>query len=99
MSYKPRLSSHMDSLLVVLASDYADYGGAVKRWEDAEHAYPDCSVGCRWYIPLEGLLGADWGVCAHAGTPRAGLLTFEHQAGFGCFEAARDADPFGEDEE
>ena len=28
----------------------------------------------------------DWGVCSKLGAPRAGLLTFEHQTGRGCFE-------------
>jgi hypothetical protein len=30
---------------------------------------------------LAGQLGQDWGVCANLQSPRAGLLTFEHQ---GC---------------
>jgi len=41
----------------------------------------DCSCGCRHYVPLEGKEGADWGVCTNPRSPRAGLLTFEHQ---GC---------------
>ncbi|MBO0862271.1 MAG: DUF3027 domain-containing protein [Chloracidobacterium sp.] len=41
----------------------------------------DCSCGCRHYAPLEGKEGADWGVCTNPRSPRAGLLTFEHQ---GC---------------
>jgi hypothetical protein len=39
---------------------------------------------------MGGDLGFDWGVCAKAGAPRAGLLTFEHQAGYSCFEADED---------
>jgi len=31
-------------------------------------------------------LAYDWGVCSKQGAPRAGLLTFEHQTGKGCFE-------------
>lgn len=97
MSYKPKLSKHLFGLLTVLPTDYDDYGGQVKRWADAEEAYPDCSCGCRWHIPLEGLLGADFGVCGKAGAPRAGLMTFEHQAGYGCFEIIPEADPFNEE--
>jgi len=69
-----------------LPTDYSDYGGEVERWADEKVAYPDCSCGCRFFVPLEGKLGFDWGVCAKQGAPRAGLLTWEHQAGFGCFE-------------
>lgn len=70
----------------VLPTDYADYGGQVVRWGDPSKSYPDCSAGCKWFVPLEGRLGADWGVCVKRGAPRGGLLTFEHQAGHGCFE-------------
>lgn len=57
-----------------LPTDFKPYG---KR----ERTGPDCSCGCRWFRPLEGKEGADWGVCANPDSPRAGLLTFEHQ---GC---------------
>ncbi len=43
----------------------------------------DCSCGCRWYVPLEEGLGADWGVFTNSGSPGAGLLTWEHQ---GCYK-------------
>ena len=68
-----------------LPTHYTDYGGTVERWADSDN-YPDCSCGCRWFVPLDGELGWDWGVCAKIGAPRAGLLTFEHQTGRGCFE-------------
>ena len=55
-------------------TDFAPYG---IRQRDAA----DCSCGCKHYIPLADALGADWGVCANPRSPRAGLLTFEHQ---GC---------------
>jgi hypothetical protein len=71
--------------LTRLPTDYRDYGGEVERWADDKLAYPDCSCGCRHFAALEGKLGADWGVCAKQDGPRFGLLTFEHQAGFGCF--------------
>lgn len=78
--------------LKVLPTDYSDYGGEVKRWADNSLNYPDCSSGCRFFVQLEGRLGSDWGVCAKAGAPRAGLLTWEHQAGFGCFEGEKHED-------
>ena len=45
------------------------------------HDKPDCSSGCKHFIPLEGRVGMDWGVCSEPRSPRAGLLTFEHM---GC---------------
>ena len=72
-------------ILKRLPTDYSDYGGEVERWADGND-YPDCSCGCKWFLPLDGELGWDWGVCAKIGAPRAGLLTFEHQTGRGCFE-------------
>jgi hypothetical protein len=75
-------------LAVELESDFEPYG---KRDRDAA----DCSCGCRHYATLEGCLGADWGVCMSKTSPRAGLLTFEHQ---GCpdFEAGIDPDDVNE---
>lgn len=79
--------SHDELLLIArkLPTDYADYGGEVRRWEDPGTAYPDCSMGCRFAAWLKGQLGMDWCVCANPNSPRGGLLTFEHQAGRGCF--------------
>jgi hypothetical protein len=59
-----------------LPSDFEPYG------ERPRHG-PDCSWGCRWFIPLEHGLRYDWGVCHNPRSPRSGLLTFEHQ---GCAE-------------
>lgn len=56
-----------------------------ERWADSDN-YPDCSCGCKYFIPLDHDFGCDWGVCTNPSTPRAGLLTFEHQTGRGCFE-------------
>ena len=74
--------------LRVLATDYDTYGGKVNRWADPAVDYPDCSCGCRFFIPLTDPYAHDWGVCSKAEAPRAGLLTWEHQAGFGCFVAS-----------
>lgn len=73
------------TILTRLPTDYTDYGGEVERWAD-NGAYPDCSCGCKYFLPLEGDLSSDWGVCGNPSSPRAGLLTWEHQTGRGCFE-------------
>jgi hypothetical protein len=84
------------NIVKVLPTDYTDYGGEIERWKDSND-YPDCSSGCRYFLPLEGELGADWGVCSKQSAPRAGLLTFEHQTGRGCFEYGDDEEIFAED--
>lgn len=72
---QPSLHEHLHSICRNLPSDFEPYG---KR-ERADE--PDCSVGCKHFLKLPGKLGYDWGVCANPASPRAGLLTFEHQ---GC---------------
>lgn len=57
-----------------LPSDYLPYG-------ERERDEADCSCDCKHFLKLPGKLGMDWGVCANPDSPRAGLLTFEHQ---GC---------------
>ncbi len=63
-----------------LPTDFDPYGQ-----QDREAAYEagasDCSSGCIWFHELSGKRGYDWGVCGNPKSPRAGLLTFEHQ---GC---------------
>ena len=61
-----------------LPTDFEPYG---ERDRDTADPCGDCSCGCRHFVPLKGDLGFDWGVCANSASPRAGLLTFEHQ---GC---------------
>lgn len=83
------------SVVNVLPTDYAGYGGEVPEEEKAG----DCSCGCRWAAYLEQ--SGDWLVCTkprwaqlpHRSrawlsqfSPRLGELTWEHQAGHGCFE-------------
>jgi hypothetical protein len=79
-------------LAVVLPTDYTDYGGTVKRWANDGESYPDCSCDCVWAAWLGFELGLDWCVCARPDGVRAGMLTFEHAAGYGerCYEDARD---------
>ncbi|HMF33459.1 MAG TPA: hypothetical protein VKK79_18685 [Candidatus Lokiarchaeia archaeon] len=67
----------------ILPTDYADYGGEIKRWELDNEMYADCSSGCIHWVEIDN----NWGVCAKEGGPRAGLLTWEHQAGYNCFES------------
>ena len=69
-------------IVKILPTDYKEYGGEVERWQDPAKAYPDCASGCRHWWALD----ADWGVCKNPRSPRAGLLTWEHQAGEGCWE-------------
>lgn len=33
---------------------------------------------CPYYVPLDGRLGADWGVIVHPESTRFAMLTFEH---------------------
>jgi len=49
---------------------------------------PNCEA-CRWFQPLLRAGALDWGVCANAQSPRAGLLTYQEQ---GCphFEQAEE---------
>ena len=81
---------HKWDILKRLPTDYRDYGGQVERWKHVDLSYPDCSAGCKWFVPLYDAewdgQDADWGVCTNLNSPRAGLLTFEHQAGFKCYE-------------
>ena len=71
---KPSLHAHLHTICRHLPSDFEPYG-------ERERDGPDCSCGCKHFLKLPGKLGMDWGVCAHPSSPRAGLLTFEHQ---GC---------------
>jgi len=69
-------------IVKILPTDYTDYGGEVERWQDPSKGYLDCSSCCRHWWALD----SDWGVCKNPRSPRAGLLTWEHQAGEGCWE-------------
>jgi hypothetical protein len=79
----------------VLPTDYSDYGGDAVRWERDTDADHDCSTDCRWFVRLhndtQDSADADWGVCTNRRSPRCGLLTWEHQAGRGCWEGKYEA--------
>jgi hypothetical protein len=64
-------------VLKYLDSDFEPYGKRSRK----DDFGPDCSCGCKFFVPLEGKLGYDWGVCANTESARAGLLTWEHM---GC---------------
>jgi len=83
------------SLCRKLPSDFRPYG---ERDRAKAESPADCSSGCRHFLPLDGEVGTDWGVCANPKSPRAGLLTFEHQ---GCpeFEADTEAEDGAAEEE
>ncbi len=80
------MHEHLWTLCRRLPSDFQPYG---LRDRDAEECWQNCSCGCRHYLPLRGELGYDWGVCSNARSPRAGLLTFEHQR---CLEFEAEAE-------
>ena len=44
----------------------------------------DCSCGCYFFLWLAEC--GDWGVCCNPESPRAGLLTWEHQGCKGHFK-------------
>jgi hypothetical protein len=79
----PTLHDHLWNVCKTLPSDFEPYGkrkrDEVVNGEDLWHQ--DCSCGCKFFKPLEGQEGNDWGVCWNPNSPRNGLLTFEHQ---GC---------------
>lgn len=77
----------LHGILRKLPSDFEPWG---QRSRENDWG-PDCSCGCRWFIRLRAGLNRDWGVCANPGSPRCGLLTFEHQ-GCGEFEASEQID-------
>ena len=81
----PITHEHLLGIRKAMATDYMEYGGTVERWKDEDESYPDCSNGCRWAAWLQAYPG-DWCVCTNTLSARCGLLTFEHQAGYGCFE-------------
>jgi len=85
MKKMSELHEELLHVVVRLPKDYDPFGD-VKRWENPEENYPDCSMGCKYYKTLSGELGSDWGVCVNRNSHRFGFLTFEHQAGKDCFE-------------
>ncbi|HYE78263.1 MAG TPA: DUF3027 domain-containing protein [bacterium] len=57
---------------------------------DQDHIEDQCG-GCRFYVPLEGDLGRDWGVCCtNPESTSEGQLRFEHD---GCEAYGSDTEP------
>jgi len=81
----------LHSILKKLPSDFEPWGERSREHDSG----PDCSCGCRWFVKLEGMLRYDWGVCYNPTSPRAGLLTFEHQ-GCPAFEGDEEDVDYGE---
>ncbi len=76
---------HCFRIVVRLPTDYQPWG-EVHRWEGAWNGCdPDCSTSCKFWWNH----GGDWGTCCNPASPRHGLLTFEHQAGRGCYQWSR----------
>ena len=78
-----KMHEHLCGIVKNRPSDFEPYGNR-SRTEDWG---PDCSCGCKHFLPLEGELRSDWGVYSNPASPRVGLLTFEHQ---GCREFEED---------
>lgn len=88
VSYRPTLPTRVDLKTVggdvdhkrlwEVCREQAEY---VAGTDTDHHNKPDCSSGCRYFMPLEGKNGMDWGVCSEPRSSRAGLLTYEHM---GC---------------
>jgi len=76
------MNNHFLNILIRLDTDYTDYGGKVVRYSDVESNFPDCASGCRWFNRIDD----DYGICTKPNAPRAGMLTYQHQAGYGCYE-------------
>ena len=70
------MKEYQHRLLKKVCPNWADYM-AGKMGVDTFGS--DCSCGCKFFYELEGQ--GDWGVCLNKQSPRAGLLTWEHQ---GC---------------
>jgi hypothetical protein len=81
-------SDHLWNVVKILPTDYSEYGGQIKRSEEVEGYYPDCSSDCKYFIQLYDKKTAtyfsDWGICSNFKSPRKGLLTWKYQAGLGC---------------
>jgi hypothetical protein len=92
ISTKQNSEKRIFNIIKVLPTDYATYGGEVVRWQKEDENYPDCSCQCRYFTRLEHsqmVSDPDFGVCMNPDSARAGMLTFEHQAGYQCHDGSR----------
>lgn len=90
---KPKRDQSLLEVCKILDTDYSEYGGKIRRNNDPDYYYSDCGSGCKYFISLynEKYRDADidFGVCTNKKSKRCGLLTYEHQAGYGCFEVEK----------
>jgi len=70
------ISKRKHSLLKKCCKDWDAY---MKGEMGVDNFKVDCSCGCYFFFNLQD--SGDWGVCCNPESPRAGLLTWEHQ---GC---------------
>jgi len=75
------ISKHKHNLLTKCCKNWDEYV-AGKMGVDSYNI--DCSWGCYFFLNLEG--SGDWGICCNPESPRAGLLTWEHQGCAGYFQ-------------
>ena len=78
------ISKRTNSLLKKCCPNLDDYKAGKMGVDNYGH---DCSCGCYYFLNLEG--SGDWGVCCNPDSPRAGLLTWEHQGCAGHFKRER----------
>ena len=90
---KSKKDNEFSQACKILDKDYIEFGGKISRWADPDADYSDCSCGCKFFNPVynneQDAPDVNFGVCLNPKSRRYGLLTFEHQAGFGCFEVEK----------
>ncbi|OGO55822.1 MAG: hypothetical protein A2V85_07470 [Chloroflexi bacterium RBG_16_72_14] len=62
-------------------TDAAARSAIHKRWIEKtprSEWHEDQCLFCRFYLPIEGPMGSDWGACANPVAPRDAQVTFEH---------------------
>lgn len=101
-SYRPPVPTRVDPATIQGSPDHKrlwetcrDQADYLSGRDTDNHNKPDCQNACRYFFPLAGDVGADWGVCTEPRSPRAGLLTYEHM---GCpyFEQEPDGSERGD---
>jgi hypothetical protein len=83
-------------------NDEAFAAATHERWRKRQHRpmdgpdyrdawYAQQCGGCRFWLPLTGVLGDDYGACSNPASPRDGLVQFEHD-GCDAFTPVREGD-------
>jgi hypothetical protein len=76
------LLSDLQDIVIVLPTDYTEFGGEIDRYRFIDVSCSDCT-NCLFFETLAS--ANEWGICAKPDSNRAGLLTHANQAGFKCF--------------